>query len=92
MIDSDRHPPFSNTSLFDVRHSHTAFKHNNYYRLCGEIRQTFFCQIGFFADSPNFNPSKLSSFTVLHALKLPAKCFLLIIKLLGTHVMALCSA
>ena len=28
------------------------------------IRQTFFRQIDFFADSPNFNPSKLSSFTV----------------------------
>ena len=30
-----------------------------------EIRQTFFRQIDFFADSPNFSPTKLSSFTVI---------------------------
>ena len=29
-----------------------------------KFRQIFFRQIDFFADSPNFNPSKLSSFTV----------------------------
>ena len=57
VIDSDRHPPFSNTP-------HVAFKRKNYYRSHGEICQTFFRQIGFFADLPNFNPSKLSLFTV----------------------------
>ena len=53
-------------SVIAIRHfpTHVAFKCNNYYRSCGEIRQTFFRQIDFFADSPNFNPSKLLSFTV----------------------------
>ena len=35
---------------------------------------------------------KLYIILILHALKLPAKCFFLIIKLLGTHVIALCRA
>ena len=35
---------------------------------------------------------KLYIIVMLHALKLSAKCFLLIIKLLGTHVNALCRA
>ena len=32
---------------------HAAFTCKNYYRLCGEIRQTFFRQIDFFVDLPN---------------------------------------
>ena len=68
VINSDRHPTFSNTciySLFGTAPPHAAFKCKNYYRSLGEIRQTFFRQIDFFADSPNFNPSKLLSFTVV---------------------------
>ena len=46
------------------RAPHAAFKCKNYYQSREEIRQTFFCQIGFIADSLNFNPSKLLSFMV----------------------------
>ena len=35
---------------------------------------------------------KLCIIVITHTLELPAKCFLPIIKLLGTHVIALCSA
>ena len=52
-------------SLFGTAPPHTAFKCKNYYRSHGEICQTFFHQIDFFADSPNFNPSKLSLFMTL---------------------------
>ena len=68
VINSDHHPPFSNTciySLFGTAPPHAAFKCKNYYQSHGEICQTFFRQIDFFADSPNFNPSKLLSFTVV---------------------------
>ena len=71
VIDSNRHLPFFNTciySLFGTAPPHAAFKCKSYYPSCGEICQTFFLaffrQIEFFADSPNFNPSKLLSFTV----------------------------
>ena len=54
--------------LFGTVPPYVAFKCKNYYRSRGEIRQTFFHQIDFFADSPNFNPFKLSPFTVLNLL------------------------
>ena len=62
VINSDRHPPLSNTciySLFGTASPHVTFKCKNYYRLRGEIHKTFVRQIDFFADSPNFNPFKL---------------------------------
>ena len=35
---------------------------------------------------------KLCVIVVMHMVKLPAKCFLALVKLLGTHAIALCSA
>ena len=73
VIDSNRHPPFSNTSLFGTTLPHAAFKCKNYYQSRREICQTFFRQIDFFVDSPNFNSSKLSSFTIVLILHILGK-------------------